>query len=116
MTSKSAVKSLSKLSIVLIVNPDTTLNSVKNVYSHPQALAQCRFFLEHLKYELVPTYDTAGSVKLIKEQKLLNAAAIASERAAELYGMEILARDIADNEENYTRFFVTLQRRFASNR
>jgi len=95
-----------KVEHCLIVNPGTTLDSVKTVYSHPQALAQCRTFLEHLKYELVPTYDTAGSVKLIKEQKLLNAAAIASERAAELYDMEILARDIADNKENYTRFFV----------
>ena len=95
-----------KVEHCLIVNPGTTLNSVKTVYSHPQALAQCRSFLEHLEYDLVPTYDTAGSVKLIKEQKLLKAAAIASERAAELYGMEILARDIADNKENYTRFFV----------
>jgi chorismate mutase/prephenate dehydratase len=95
-----------KVEHCLIVNPGTTLDSVKTVYSHPQALAQCRSFLEHLKYNLVPTYDTAGSVKLIKEQKLLNAAAIASERASELYGMEILARDIADNKENYTRFFV----------
>ena len=95
-----------KVEHCLIVNPGTTLDSVKTVYSHPQALAQCRTFLEHLNYELVPTYDTAGSVKLIKEQKLLTAAAIASERAAELYDMEILARDIADNKENYTRFFV----------
>jgi chorismate mutase/prephenate dehydratase len=95
-----------KVEHCLIVNPGTTLDSVKTVYSHPQALAQCRSFLEQLKYELVPTYDTAGSVKLIKEKKLVNAAAIASERAAELYNMEILARDIADNKENYTRFFV----------
>ena len=95
-----------KVEHCLIVNSGTTLDSIKTVYSHPQALAQCRSFLEHLKYELVPTYDTAGSVKLIKEQKLLNTAAIASERAAELYDMEILARDIADNKENYTRFFA----------
>jgi chorismate mutase/prephenate dehydratase len=95
-----------KVEHCLIVNPGTTLDLVKTVYSHPQALAQCRTFLEHIVFELVPTYDTAGSVKLIKEQKLLNAAAIASERAAELYDMEILARDIADNKENYTRFFV----------
>ena len=60
-----------KVEHCLIVNPGTTLDSIKTVYSHPQALAQCRTFLEHLKYELVPTYDTAGSVKLIKEQKLL---------------------------------------------
>jgi len=95
-----------KIAHCLIVNPGATMDSIKAVYSHPQALAQCRSFLKNLKYELIPTYDTAGSVKLIKEQKLLNAAAIASEKAAELYGMQILTRDIADNKENYTRFFV----------
>lgn len=95
-----------KIAHCLIANPGATLDSIKIVYSHPQALAQCRSFLEHLKYELIPAYDTAGSVKLIKEKNLQNAAAIASERAAELYGMQILARDIADNKENYTRFFV----------
>jgi len=95
-----------KVAHCLIANPGTSLDAVKAVYSHPQALAQCRSFLERLNCELIPTYDTAGSVKLIKEKKLTNAAAIASEKAAELYGMKILARDIADNPENYTRFFV----------
>lgn len=95
-----------KVAHCLIANPSTSLDTVKAVYSHPQALAQCRSFLERLNCELIPTYDTAGSVKLIKEKKLTNAAAIASEKAAELYGMKILARDIADNPENYTRFFV----------
>lgn len=90
----------------LIANTRITLESVKAVYSHPQALAQCRNFLERLNCDLVPTYDTAGSVKIIKEKKLKNAGAIASERAAELYGMRILAREIADNPANYTRFFV----------
>jgi chorismate mutase/prephenate dehydratase len=90
----------------LIVNPGTNMRQIKSVYSHPQALAQCRRYLEKAKWEIIPTYDTAGSVKIIKEQKLTNAAAIASERAAKLYGMQILARDIADNKENYTRFFV----------
>lgn len=90
----------------LIVNPGTSIDQIKSVYSHPQALAQCRSYLEKAKWEIIPTYDTAGSVKILKEQKLTDAAAIASERAAELYGMQILARDIADNKENYTRFFV----------
>ena len=96
----------SKLSTVLIANPRHKLEDVKTVYSHPQALAQCRSFLEKHKWEIIPAYDTAGSVKIIKEKKLLNAAAIASERAAEIYGMQILARDIADNPSNYTRFLV----------
>jgi len=90
----------------LIANPRTRRNSIKVVYSHPQALAQCRTFLEKLGCELVPTYDTAGGVKMIKEKKLMNAGAIASQRAAEIYGMKILARGIADTPNNYTRFFA----------
>jgi chorismate mutase / prephenate dehydratase len=95
-----------KIAHCLIANPGTSIDAIEAVYSHPQALAQCRNFLESLNCELIPTYDTAGSVKLIKEKKIINAAAIASERAAEIYSMQILARDIADNKENYTRFFV----------
>jgi chorismate mutase/prephenate dehydratase len=95
-----------KIAHCLIANPGASLDQIKTVYSHPQALAQCRSFLEHLKYEQIPAYDTAGSVKLIKEQKLMSAAAIASERAAEIYDMQILAKDIADNKENYTRFVI----------
>ena len=95
-----------KIEHCLIANPGTKLEDVKAVYSHPQALAQCRTFLEKSGWELVPTYDTAGSVKILKEKGLKNAAALASEKAAELYKMKILAREIADNPENYTRFFV----------
>jgi len=95
-----------KIDHCLITNPKTSLNSIEVIYSHPQALAQCRSFLESLGCELIPTYDTAGSVKMMKEKGLINAGAIASERAAEIYGMKVLARDIADNPNNYTRFFV----------
>jgi chorismate mutase/prephenate dehydratase len=95
-----------KIEHCLITNPGTDLEDIKVVYSHPQALAQCRTFLEKFGRELIPTYDTAGSVKMLKEKGLTNATAIASERAANLYGMQILAKDIADNLENYTRFFV----------
>jgi chorismate mutase/prephenate dehydratase len=95
-----------RISHCLIANPGTVLKTVKVVYSHPQALGQCRDYLERLGIEMISTYDTAGSVKMIKEQKLKNAAAIAGERAAEIYGMRILAEDIADTQNNYTRFFV----------
>jgi chorismate mutase/prephenate dehydratase len=95
-----------KIDHCLIANTNTSLKSIKAVYSHPQALAQCRNFLERSGWELIPTYDTAGSAKMLKEKGLKNAAAVASQRAAELYGLKILARDIADNPENYTRFFV----------
>jgi chorismate mutase/prephenate dehydratase len=95
-----------RISHCLIANPKTNLETIKTVYSHPQALAQCRSFLKRLGCELIPTYDTAGSVKMLKEKRLKAAAAVASERAAELYGMKILAREIEDNSANYTRFFV----------
>jgi chorismate mutase / prephenate dehydratase len=95
-----------RVSHCLLANKGTNLKQVKAVYSHPQALAQCRNFLERSGWELIPTYDTAGSAKMLKEKGLKDAAAIASERAAELYGLKILAREIEDNPNNYTRFFV----------
>jgi len=93
----------------LIANPGTKLEDIRVIYSHPQALGQCRTYLESLNCELISTYDTAGSVKMIKEKRLMDAGAIAGERAAKIYNMAILARDIADNPNNYTRFFVLSQ-------
>ena len=90
----------------LIASPGAGLDTIKRVYSHPQALAQCRNFLKHLNAELIPTYDTAGSVKMIKEKGLSDSAAIASARAAEIYGLKIIAREIEDNPNNFTRFFI----------
>jgi len=90
----------------LIALPKTKLSDIKTVYSHPQALAQCRKFLESLNCEAISTYDTAGSVKMLGEKKLTNAVAIASERAAVIYSMRIVKRSIEDNHNNYTRFFV----------
>ena len=90
----------------LIASPGAGLDTIKRVYSHPQALAQCRNFLKHLNAELIPTYDTAGSVKMIKEEGLSDSAAIASARAAEIYGLKIIAREIEDNPNNFTRFFI----------
>jgi chorismate mutase/prephenate dehydratase len=95
-----------RVSHCLVANKGTTLEQIKTVYSHPQALAQCRNFLERSGWELIPTYDTAGSAKMLKEKNLKDAAAIASERAAEIYGLKILAREIEDTPNNYTRFFV----------
>jgi chorismate mutase/prephenate dehydratase len=95
-----------KLAHVLITNPQTKLEDIATVYSHPQALGQCRKYLEKHKWELIPAYDTAGSVKIIKEKQLYNAAAIASEKATDIYNMKIAARDIADNPSNYTRFLI----------
>ncbi|MDP2729923.1 MAG: prephenate dehydratase [Dehalococcoidales bacterium] len=90
----------------LIASQETRLDLVKRVYSHPQALGQCQSFLRHLNAELIPTYDTAGSVKMLKEKGITDGAAIASARAAEIYGMQIIAREIEDTNSNFTRFFI----------
>lgn len=90
----------------LMALPGQGRGAVRRVFSHPQALAQCDRFLRELGAELVPVYDTAGSAKMIKEQGLLGAAAVASERAAQLYGLEILARNIQTIANNFTRFVV----------
>ena len=83
-----------------------SLSSIKRIYSHPKALAQCEKFLSKIDAEIVPTYDTSGSAKMIHDAKLKNCAAIASERAAEIYGLEILARNIESTKNNYTKFFI----------
>ncbi len=90
----------------LVANPETRLDAIKKVYSHPQALGQCRTFLKQLGCRLVPTSDTAISVKMLKEKGSTDAGAIASARAAEIYQMKILAREIEDNPSNFTRFFI----------
>ena len=95
-----------RISHCLIAAAGAGLDTIKKVYSHPQALGQCRNFLKHLDGELMPESDTAGSVKMIKEQGLKDSAAIAGARAAEIYGMKIIAREIEDNPHNFTRFFV----------
>ena len=95
-----------RVSHCLIANPGASAASIKRIYSHPQALAQCQTYLRRLGCETIPTYDTAGSVKMIKEKKIIDGAAIASARAAQIYGMKIIAREIEDNPRNTTRFFV----------
>jgi len=90
----------------LIGVPEARLDLIKRVYSHPQALGQCKTFLRHLGCELIPTHDTAGSVKIIKEKGTTDRGAVASARAAEIYGMKVLAREIEDNPNNFTRFFI----------
>jgi prephenate dehydratase len=88
----------------LIANRGTKM--IRYVHSHPQALAQCRAYLQNKGLRPMPTYDTAGAAKMIKENKMADSAAIASKRAAELYDMEILDEGIEDMKNNYTRFFV----------
>ena len=91
----------------LITLPETQFADISVIYSHPQALEQCRKFLSTLKsVESVASYDTAGSVKMIRDQQLRNAAAIASRKAAVDYGMKILKEEIEDIPENFTRFLI----------
>jgi len=94
---------------MLMAVPGAQLAEIKQVHSHPQALAQCQRFLERHGLEPVPAFDTAGSARDLataSNGKRPQAAAIASELAAKLYGLEILNRDIQDFPFNYTRFFV----------
>lgn len=91
----------------LIAFPGTTLANLRQVYSHPVALAQCvEFFNRHPKVEKVPFYDTAGAVKMLAERRIAGAAAIASRVAADAYGARILATHVEDHRENYTRFLL----------
>ena len=87
--------------------PGTTMAQVKRIYSHPQAIAQCDRFLRSLSgVEVIATYDTAGSAKLISAEKIADGAAIASARAAEVFGLQPLQSGIQDYAHNTTRFLV----------
>ena len=86
--------------------PGTTLADVKVVYSHPQALAQCERYLRDLGATVEAVYDTAGGAKLVSEQKLAGAAALASRRAAQVFGLEVLQEAVQDYEYNITRFAI----------
>ena len=91
----------------LIACPGATLESIKSVASHPMALAQCEhFFVAHPHLKRVPAEDTAGSVREVLARGDKTSAAIAGRRAAEHYDGIILASDIQDDAENFTRFFL----------
>jgi len=91
----------------LLALPGTKLESVRRVFSHPQGLAQCEMFLHTLPgIEIVATYDTAGSARMIRDGNLADTAAIASLRAAEAFGLDVLKAGIQDYEDNITRFLL----------
>ena len=91
----------------LIGHRDAELSDIRRVYSHPQALAQCRDLLtSHPEWQKVPAFDTAGSVRMVRERGDREEAAIASRRAAETYGMKVLLEDVQSIRDNITRFFV----------
>ncbi len=91
----------------LIAMPGVKVSEVRRVMSHPVALSQCRRFLaEHPEFEVVPFYDTAGSVKHLMSAGLRDVAGVAPELAAREYGAEILVAGVEDHAENYTRFHL----------
>jgi prephenate dehydratase len=91
----------------LIAAPGVELKDVRKALSHPKALEQCeKFFRQHPEIQRVPEYDTAGAVEIVIKQNNRDAAAIATRRAAEVYGGVILAEAIQDHLENYTRFLL----------
>ncbi len=91
----------------LIALPGATLKDIRKIISHPQALAQCDHYLRALQgVASEAAYDTAGSVKLIREQGDPHVAAIASSRAAKVYGLPVLTEGIEDHPANFTRFLA----------
>ena len=100
----------------LIAPPGTRFRDVRKAYSHPVALNQClSFFERNPEISSESFYDTAGSVKMILENRPPGGAAIASELAARIYGGQILKRGIEDYRQNHTRFFL-LERKGAKPR
>jgi arogenate/prephenate dehydratase len=91
----------------LLARPGTSLEEVRVVYSHPQALAQVEQFLSELRgVEVVAVYDTAGAAKMVRDGGRGDAAAVASRRAGEVFGLTVLRESIQDFADNITRFCV----------
>ncbi len=84
--------------------PETHHRDIRKVYSHTQALSQCKNFLHRHQFEGVPFYDTAGAARMLAVERPPMAAAIAGAHCADLYGLEILKEDIQDVPANITRF------------
>jgi prephenate dehydratase len=91
----------------LMALPGQSITDIREIRSHPIALSQCMTYLSHLSgVTLIETDDTAGSAKYIKENNLSGVAAIAPTKAAEIYGLEIIAQGIETYKKNYTRFLI----------
>ena len=83
-----------------------SIGDIDTVYSHPQALGQCRKFIEENSLKTIPSYDTARSVKIIKDLNKNSVACIASKNAAKIFDVPVIQEGIEDNTNNYTRFLI----------
>ncbi|BBO76273.1 prephenate dehydratase [Desulfosarcina widdelii] len=90
----------------LLAKKGARLEDIKEAFSHPHALKQCKAFLKSKDIRMMATYDTAGAAKAVASGDRMDRAAIASELCAEIYDMEALERNIQSNSSNTTRFFV----------
>ena len=90
----------------LLASPGTTLDTVRRVHSHPQALSQAEAFITHRGWDAIPEHDTAGAVRLVAERRDPAEAALGPERAAAPNGLEVLMREVVDRDHNTTRFVV----------
>jgi prephenate dehydratase/chorismate mutase/prephenate dehydratase len=90
----------------LLTLPGMDYREIHAVYSHSQALEQCRQFIVRNKLEPIPYYDTAGSARMLTEEEPQSSAAIASKLAADIYNLEVIKENIEDFERNITRFLI----------
>lgn len=104
-------ETLLNITHVLVAPKGTTRNAVRRVMSHPIALAQCAdFFRANRGIEAVTVFDTAGAVRMVVEAGDGHTAAIASPRAAKMYGAEVIGEPVQDDSENWTRFLLLMAR------
>ena len=92
--------------LALLALPGQDIGSIERVYSHAQALAQADEFLRSRDWQVLTTYNTAGAARMIADRRERGAAAIASPRVADLYGLEVIAADVQSGDENRTRFAI----------
>jgi prephenate dehydratase len=92
--------------LALVALPGQSIEWIERVYSHAQALAQADEFLRSRDWQVMTTYNTAGAARMIADNRERRAAALASPRVADLYGLEVLADNVQSGDENRTRFAV----------
>jgi chorismate mutase / prephenate dehydratase len=98
----------------LLAMDEVPLVQIRQIYSHPQALAECMKFVSKLpNCQALPYADSAMAVKKVKDEKDPSLAAIASEEAGRVYGLKVLRRNIEDQQYNYTRFLILAKRTYA---